>query len=119
MNTAMTYLENSVMTESPGRIIVLLYDGAILALRRAAEAIENRDWQTKSRCLSRARDILWELNQSLNLEAGGSLAQNLRCLYNFLQRCIGEINISNDLVRLEKAIGILEDLGGAWKKVAG
>jgi len=117
MSAALTYLENSIMTENPGRIIVLLYDGAIRFLRQAHQAIEVRDWQTKSRRLNGARDILWELNQSLNLEAGGRLAQNLRSLYNFLIPYLGEINITNDVAMLHKAIEILKDLRGAWKEI--
>lgn len=118
MSTLQTYLKTTVETESRGRVVVLLYEGAIQFLRRAREAIQNGDLSEKNRCIGRARDIVFELNQSLNLEAGGALAQNLRSLYNFLWRYLGEINIKNNVEMLDKAVGILDDLGGAWRKIA-
>lgn len=118
MSTVETYREISITTESRGRLVVLLYDGAIKFLRRAQEAIRIGDYTLKGRCLNQARDIIVELNQSLNLEAGGELAKNLRSLYSFLWKYVGEASIKNDIQMLEKAIGILDDLGGAWRKIA-
>jgi flagellar protein FliS len=118
LTAAQNYLETSILTKNPGQIVVLLYDGAIQFLRKARKAIDSKDWQAKSRYLGRAREIVWQLNESLNLNEGGPVAPNLRIIYNFLLRYLCEINSKNDAEMLEKAIGILVNLGSAWSKIA-
>ena len=118
MSAVQTYMTTSIETESRGRIVVLLYDGAIQFLLKAREALQHQDHASKNKWIAKARDIILELNQVLDLEAGGELAQNLRSLYNFLWRYLGEVNMKNDVQMLEKAIGILDDLSGAWRKIA-
>lgn len=117
MSITEIYQETTVTTQNKGRLVVLLYEGAIRFLRQAQTAIQNGDFTQKAASLARARDIIFELNQSLNLEQGGSLAQNLRGLYNFLWRYIGQAGIQNNTEMLDKSIHILEDLASAWRKV--
>ncbi|HOK67338.1 MAG TPA: flagellar export chaperone FliS [Anaerohalosphaeraceae bacterium] len=117
MSITEIYQETAVTTQNKGRLIVLLYEGAIRFLHQARTAIQNGNFTQKAASLAKARDIIFELNQSLNLEQGGSLAQNLRGLYNFLWRYIGQAGIQNNTEMLDKSIHILEDLASAWRKV--
>jgi flagellar protein FliS len=118
MNAAAVYKETNVTTQTDGKLIVMLYDGAIGFLRRAQCCIENNDPAGKNQAICRARDIIFELNASLNLELGGHVAQNLRTLYNFIWRYLSDANIKNDPQMLQKAINMLSELGDAWKKIA-
>ena len=68
--------------------------------------------------LNKARDIVFELNTSLNMEKGGRIAQNLRSLYNFIWRYLGDANLKNDAAMIDKVIGMLDDLSGAWRKIS-
>ena len=117
MSATMTYQETAISTQNKGRLIILLYDGAIRFLHQGRRAIESANYNQKSFALSKARDIVYELNQSLNLQEGGALAQNLRSLYNFLWRYIGQASIQNNTEMIEKSIHILEDLAAAWRKI--
>ena len=96
MNATETYQETSISTQSKGRVVVMLYDGAIKFLRQGREAMVQQDYSKKTHFLAKARDIVFELNQSLNLQDGGALAQNLRSLYNFLWRYIGQAGFQNN-----------------------
>ena len=118
MNMTEVYQETAITTQSRGQIVVLLYEKAIQSLGKAVTCIEKKDYEAKSQLISRARDIICELNQALNFQEGGDLAQNLRMLYNFLFRFLGRANIRNDSEMILKSIGILEDLAGAWRKIA-
>lgn len=118
MNAVSVYQENTVNTQSQGRLIVMLYDGAIKFLRQAQESIAVADISSRNRYISKARDIVFELNTSLNMEQGGRIAQNLRSLYNFLWRYLGDANLKNDPRMIDKAIGMLDDLAGAWRKIS-
>ena len=117
MNAALTYQETSISTQNKGRLVVMLYDGAIRFLRLGRQAMQNGNYAQKSAELAKARVIFFELNHSLNLQEGGALAQNLRSLYNFLWRYIGQAGIQNNPEMIDKSIRILEDLAGAWRKI--
>jgi len=118
MNAAAVYKETNVTTQTSGRLVVMLYEGAIGFLKRAQICIENHDLAGKNQAISRARDIIFELNASLNLEVGGHVAQNLRSLYNFIWRYLSDANIKNDAQMLQKVINMLSELGDAWRKIA-
>ena len=118
MNALQNYKESAISTQSRGKIIVMLYDGAIKFLRQAQDCMRQGDWAGKNRYIGRARDIVFELNTTLNMEVGGSVAQNLRSLYNFIWRYLADANIKNDPQMIEKVIGMLTELGGAWRKIA-
>lgn len=117
MNAAAIYQEMTVTTQSQGKLIVLLYDGAISYLRKAGRYMKGQDATGKTRSINCARDIIMELNRSLNLEQGGQIARNLRSLYNFLWRYLSDANFKNDIRILNHSIKILDELGQAWKEV--
>jgi len=118
MNGIETYKENSITTQSQGRIVVMLYDGAIKFLRQAIIEIKAKNIEAKSRFLGKAEDIINELNTVLDMEAGGEIAVNLRALYMFMIRTIHEANIKNDTGKIEDVIKLLEELNQGWKAIA-
>jgi flagellar protein FliS len=58
------------------------------------------------------------LNSTLDLDRGGEVAQNLRSLYNFIWRYLGDANVKNDAQMLQKMITMLDELRQTWKKIA-
>ena len=118
MNASAVYKETAVMTQSKGQLVVMLYDGALKFLRQAQQSIADNDIAGRNQQINRARDIIFELNSVLNLEQGGHVAQNLRSLYNFIWRYLGDANLKNDAQMLQKVINMLEELGQAWRKIA-
>lgn len=118
MNVAAMYQETNVTTQTSGRLVVMLYEGAIGYLKKAQQCIASGDIAGKNQAVTRTRDIIFELNASLNLEQGGHVARNLRALYNFVWRYLSDANIKNDPQMLQKVINMLSELGDAWKKIA-
>jgi flagellar secretion chaperone FliS len=119
MNRLAAYQENAVATQTKEKLVVMLYDGAIKFLRQAIPAMEVGDVPTKNTLLQKAQAIIDELDGSLNMEAGGELAGNLRRLYDFLRRDLILANIRNDVKRIRDSIRILEDLNSGWKSIGG
>ena len=111
------YQENAVTTQSKGRLIVMLYDGAIKFLKLAIKEIESKDPEAKGKYISKAIDILFELNTVLDTEAGGEIAMNLRKLYLFMGRHLTEANAKQDIGKIEEVIKMLEDLNQSWKAI--
>jgi len=118
MDGISAYRENTVTTESKGRLIVLLYDGAIKFLRLAQQELDAGDFAKKGEYINKAVDIFIELDTCLDMESGGEIAQNLRSLYQFMRRHLSDANTQRDPQRIGEVIGILSDLKEAWAAIA-
>lgn len=118
MNGFQTYQETAVSTQSKGRLVVMLYDGAIRFLRQAIAELERGDYAAKGSSITKAQNILFELNTVLDMQSGGEIAKNLRNLYNFMHRHLTEANISRDAQRIREVVDILEELNQGWRAIS-
>lgn len=116
-NAAHAYLQTQVGTTGRGEIIVMLYDGALRFLAQAREKMEARDMAGKGMLISRALDIINELDSSLNMEAGGELAQNLHNLYFLCNTRLLQANLKLDTSRLDSVVEILTGLRSAFAEI--
>ena len=112
-----TYQEAAVTTQSKGKLVVMLYEGAIKFLKLAIKDIEAGNTEEKGKYISKAIDILFELNAVLDMEAGGDVATNLRNLYLFMGRHLTEANAKQDIGKIEDIIKLLEELNQGWKAI--
>ncbi len=118
MNGLETYQNTAVTTQSKGRLIVLLYEGAIKFCKLAVRAMDAGDLDGKGKYIAKAQDIIWELNSVLNFESGGEVATNLRSLYLYMNRRLNEANISLDPEICDEVIALLGELNESWKSIA-
>ena len=119
MNGIKAYQDNAVTTQSRGRLIVLLYEGAIKFMKLAVREIEANNYEAKGRYINKAQDIINELNAVLDMDAGGEIASNLRRLYMFMARRLSEANIKRDPQMIREVISLMEELGQSWKAISG
>lgn len=117
MNGIAAYQDNAVTTQSKGRLIVLLYDGAIKFMKLAIKELEAGNQQAKGQYINKARDIINELNAVLDLNAGGEIAVNLRKLYCFMNNRLSEANIKCDPQMIHEVIALMEELNQSWKAI--
>ena len=117
MNGLEAYKEASITTQNKGRLIVMLYDGAIKFLKQAIRDIEAKDYAAKGRSIQKAQDIILELNTVLDLEVGGEVASNLRSLYNFMSTHLTQANIKCDAQMVREVILILDELNQGWRAI--
>jgi flagellar protein FliS len=118
MNGIASYQENSVTTQSKGRLIVLLYEGAIKFMKLAIKELEAGNYEAKGQYINRAREIINELNAVLDMQAGGELSGNLRKLYMFMQQRLSDANIKRDPQIIREVITIMEELNQGWKAIS-
>ena len=112
------YQENAISTQTRGRLIVLLYEGAIKFLNQAKRELEAGNYAAKGQFINRALAILNELDSCLNTDDGGDVATNLRRLYHFMIRHLGEANVERDPQRIQDVIDCLRDLNEGWKAIS-
>jgi flagellar protein FliS len=118
MNGIATYQQNTVTTQSKGRLIVMLYDGAIKFLKLAIKEMEANNYEAKGTYITRAQDIINELNAVLDMETGGEIATNLRKLYCFMSNRLSQANIKCDPQMIRDVIKLMEELNQGWKAIA-
>jgi flagellar protein FliS len=119
MNGIESYQRTAISTQSRGRLIVMLYDGAIKFMKLALQELEAGNWAAKGQYLSRAQDIIGELNAVLDTEAGGEIARNLRRLYLFMNRRLAQASIKKDPQMIREVITLMEELNQSWKTITG
>jgi flagellar protein FliS len=118
-NPLKTYKETQIKTATQGKLILMLYDGAIRNLNSALENMkqEHRAYDVTNNYLVKTQDIITELMVSLDFEKGGEIAKNLFNLYVFMNRQLLEGNISKDQQPLLEVRKLLTDLRAVWAEV--
>lgn len=112
------YTQTKVTTTyNPVELVIMLYDGAIDFLDKAATAINMREVPIKIKYIDKAIAIIEELLNALNLEVGGEIALNLQNLYLHMMRELVLANAKNDGNRVKHVIGLLKELRGAWIQI--
>jgi len=113
------YQNAAVTTQSKGRLIVLLYDGAIKFMKLAIKELEANNYEAKGRYIARAQNIINELNAVLDMDAGGEIATNLRQLYCFMNNRLSEANAKRDPQMIREVITLMDELNQSWKAITG
>ena len=113
-----SYRRIATQTAPPGQLVLMLFDGALLALDRAVLGFGVVDIAERNAAIhnniQHALDILRELDSSLDLAAGGQLAQTLCNLYAFFERRLLESNRRKSRQGLDEVIPMLKQLRYAW-----
>ncbi|MDR2695389.1 MAG: flagellar export chaperone FliS [Deltaproteobacteria bacterium] len=114
---AQAYFSTHIATTDQGQLLLLLYDGALKFLAQARAKILERDVAGKGVLISRAIDIVNELAASLNMEKGGTLAENLNNLYFLCTARLLQANAKLDVEALDSVVGILSGLRSAYAQI--
>ena len=112
------YKQTEIGTANQGKLIVMLYDGAIKFLNIAIEHMEPKTYDIVNNNIIKAQDIINELLMSLNMNEGGQISQNLFNLYMFFKKQLLEANIQKDAEMIKVVVKMLQDLREAWEKIS-
>lgn len=112
------YRQQSILTATPGQLVVMLYDGCLRFLHQAAHAMRGGDVAESNARLIRAEAIIDELHATLDLEQGGVVASRLQGIYVFCNRHLLEARSAEEPEMIEKVSELLAELRDAWAQVA-
>lgn len=111
-------VESAVLSASPHQLVVLLFDGALSAMKKAMILIEQGDIPGKGQALSKAINIISNgLQSGINHEVGGELAKNLDSLYDYMTRRLLQANLHNDINAINEVVELLNNIADAWKEI--
>jgi flagellar protein FliS len=113
------YKETQVTTANQGKLIVMLYDGAIKFLNIAIENMASpRTYDVANTNIIKAQDIVTELLLSLNMKEGGEISQNLFNLYMYFKKALLDANIAKNPELIKPVVTNLRSLRDAWDHIS-
>ena len=116
-----SYKTISLETAPPGQLVLMLFDGAIKFLERAKLGFGIEDPvemnETVHNNITRAQDIINELNSTLDMDQGGEVAVVLRDLYVYLDNKLFESNIRKELEGVQEVIDRLSTVQAGWSEM--
>jgi flagellar protein FliS len=110
------YKKIQVQTADQGNLILMCYDGAINFIMQAIKAHEDKNHAVMNELLTKAQNVLWELINGLNFEAG-EIAYNLESLYNYMIRRLIDAQYHHTVEPANEVIGYLKELREAWQAI--
>ena len=111
------YRHNEVATSSQGKLIIMMYEGALKFVTLAIEGVDSKDLSKKGTYINKTHDIINELSCALDMKKGGDVAQKLESLYQFILHQLTLANIKSDRKALESIVNVLTPLMEAWKEL--
>jgi flagellar protein FliS len=112
------YKTQSIMTATPGRLVVMLYDGAIRFLYQAAVLLREGTPAKALERMDRGEAIIDHLLLTLDMSAG-EIAERLEGIYVFSKRLLREARFEQDADKVDLVRGYLSELRESWAQIAG
>lgn len=116
-NANKAYTSNKYEGMSPERIVLALFDGALLAMDKSATAIEEDDQKLLGEQLSKAMAIIGELQASLDKERGGEISERLDALYGYVIRGLLDANVNKDAEKVREQHGHIKTVRDGWAEM--
>ncbi|MET3130587.1 flagellar protein FliS [Oxalobacteraceae bacterium GrIS 1.11] len=111
-------IETGVVSASPHKLIVMLFDGALAALGAALTHMRAGHIAEKGKAISHAILIVESgLRASLDKSVGGEIAESLDALYEYISARLLMANLKNQPELLEEAQRLLTELRDAWNAI--
>lgn len=111
-------METGVAAASPHQLIVMLFDGAKVAVANALQHMHNGEIEAKGRAISKAIMIInGGLQASLDKAAGGEIAVSLDALYEYMGNRLLMANLRNDPAILVEVGDLIGQLRDAWEAI--
>jgi flagellar protein FliS len=111
-------IETGVAAASPHKLIVMLFEGALVAISSAIAHMQSGDVAAKGKSISKAIAIINEgLRASLDKKTGGDIALSLDSLYEYMSDRLLIANLKNQQSVLEEVHQLLKGLKDAWDAI--
>jgi flagellar protein FliS len=102
---------------SPHQLMLMLFDGAIESMSFTIGAIQNNNFELRSKQNSRSITIINGMRECLDMETGGELADNLYSLYQYMTKELFKASYKNDAETIQNIQTMLKDIRGSWEKI--
>lgn len=112
------YLQTQVQSRSPLELVVMLYDGAIQSGETARDALIAGNIPARKAAISKMMAIISQLQNTLDMERGGDIAENLDRIYTWANVRLLDAIVHKDAGPVEEVRSVLASLREAWQTIA-
>lgn len=114
-NVYSAYKKQSVTTMTPMEIVIKLYSETERQLNRAIYFIDEKDYESTNKSLSKAQDLIDALRSVLDINL--PIGRDLDSLYDFFVRQIITANMKKDKTIIESLLPMIGELKDAFVQV--
>lgn len=118
---AKSYKAQSVQTASPGKLVLMLFDGCLRFTLAASRAFDEEEFTKRNEDINnnliRAQNIVTELQSSLDMSVPGDLPGTLFRLYDFVMHKLQQANLKKEREPIAEAEKIINELRDAWAEM--
>ncbi|MDG1325563.1 MAG: flagellar export chaperone FliS [Opitutales bacterium] len=118
---AKSYKAQSVKTASPGKLVLMLFDGYLRFKKKKKNAWEEEDMIKKNEGINnnliRAQNIVTELQSSLDMTVPGDLPGTLYRLYDYVLTNLQQANLNKDIEKVIESDKVISELREAWAEM--
>ena len=114
-NPYATYANNKIASATPAELTLMLYEGAIKFCNLAKIDIEKKEFGDSIGHIQRARNIIVELQSTLDFKY--PIAKDFDNIYRYIFSLMADVNRDHDLDTLEELLNELRELRDIWKQV--
>ena len=118
---AKSYKAQSVQTASPGKLVLMLFDGYLRFTTAAKNAFNEEDLTKKNEGINnnliRAQNIVTELQSSLDMSVPGELPGTLYRLYDYVLHQLQQANLQKKSETIDEADKVITELREAWAEM--
>ena len=111
------YVDNSVATASPERLLIMLCDRLVLDVQRGVAALETGLTSEAHEQLVHAQEVVTHLRATLRVE-GWDGGPGLASLYDWLHAQLVQANIRKDAGIAAGCLTLAQDLATTWRDAA-
>jgi len=115
--SAGVYQQAQIATADRGRLLLLMFDGALRFLAQAEDGLRNDRLEDFAPPLARAQAVIAELLHTLDHKAGGEIAVQLDRLYRFMLEHLVEANMKRSVRHVEQVRRVLSIIADAYREV--
>jgi flagellar protein FliS len=108
------YQQSAVQGASPVGLVVALYDTILRDLRRAMDAMDRGDVETRVNELNHALTVIAHLKSVLNRQGGGEAAARFEHFYEVARGMLLSVNVNISKETLAKLIEMFSSIRSAW-----
>lgn len=111
-------VKNDLAVADPHRVIQLLMQGSLENMALAKGAIERKDFVVKSKSVSKAMTIIAALQNSLDMDVGGEVSENLWSLYDFMVNHLMQASRESSIAKIDDVMEIMLKIKSAWDQIS-
>ncbi|WP_260612350.1 flagellar export chaperone FliS [Paenibacillus popilliae] len=108
------YYQTQIMTATPEELTLMLYNGCIRFLKQTEASMNNKNFSEKSTFISKALDILDELQVTLDMKY--EISSQLSSLYEYFKERLTYASIHMNTDVLREVITMMEELRDTWQE---